>query len=981
MSVKQFDMRRLFLFLICLSALALQAQTDHHTSVDPFIGTGGHGHTYPGPTMPFGMVQLSPDTRLDGWDGCGGYHYSDSVIYGFSHTHLQGTGVSDYGDILIMPCTRFAGGQQVWRDRYKSSFDKSSEKAHAGYYSVDLVDSKLKVELTTTNRVGIHKYTLDTPDTLTLIIDLAHRDKLINYSIYPIDDSTIVGHRISENWAEQQHVYFAMRFNKNFNWSDQLSENKIIKVDSNGVEHREMSFVPVFAADFGVVDELTVKVGLSFCDIEGAINNLNTEAPHYDFKKYLDNCEEAWDEQLSRIEIEGETPEESTIFYTSLYHSCTVPNLASDADGRYRGTNLRVHQLSSEDGLHYTVFSLWDTFRSLHPLLSLLEPERTRDFVRTMLRMYEDGGQLPVWELAGNYTGCMIGYHSIPVIADAKDWGIEGWNEELALEAMLQAADSAHLGLDSYAERGYIPSECESESVSKTLEYSFDDACISQFALQLGYEDIASRFLKRSHSWRNLMHPETDFIQPKRDGAWIPSYDPTEVNFNYTEANGWQYTFFAPHDITGMISLAGSPTEFSELVDNQFTTDLVASGRNQADITGLVGQYAHGNEPSHHVAYLQSYAGKQWRTAQLVDSILTTLYTDKPDGLCGNEDCGQMSAWYVLSSLGLYSVAPGSGSAQLAIGSPQFNRATITPKGGLKYVINKKGDGRYIETANGSKRAWLSYNEVTSGGSLEFIMSDDWDNGFGLEEADRPREQMASEDFVAVPGFKAPQSFQGDYALLELSAVSELSTIYYHNGNGKWRRYKRPIKVFRSMEFYAKSVEGSIESDIVHHSLVQIEHDWEVVYTYPYSHQYAAAGDNSLVDGLKGGDEFRTGDWQGFYATPFEATIDLGEVLIVEGMSLGCVQDVRPWIWLPENVEFYSSADGAEFKLIERVTHDIPEDYYDKTVFRFITEVNTEARFIRVKANPRGKIPTWHLGAGFDRWTFVDEWQITLGDE
>ena len=452
-----------------------------HKEVNPWIGTGGHGHTYPGATSPFGMVQLSPDTRLEGWDGCGGYHDTDSVIYGFSHTHLQGTGVSDYGDILIMPCTQFGPGE-VWRDKYKSTFDKGSESGHAGYYSVTLEDHGIDAELTTTTRVGVHRYSLAHPDTVTLIVDLDHRDELIHYSIEPRGDDMLVGHRVSDNWAKEQHVYFAMKFDRPFVWGDQLGEITRIDTLEDGSTVQEMSMVPVFVADFGVVSELNVHVGLSFCDIEGAIQNLNEEAPTFDFDRHRAACERSWDEQLGRIQIDGGTADERTTFYTALYHATTVPNLASDVDGRYRGTDLNVHVLTDPGDEHYTVFSLWDTYRALHPLLAWIEPNRTRNMVNSMLRMYEDGGQLPVWELASNYTGCMIGYHSVPVIVDANAWGIGGWDENLALEAMVQAADSMHLGLDAFDALGFIPSDHEHESVSKTLEYAFDDACISRHA-------------------------------------------------------------------------------------------------------------------------------------------------------------------------------------------------------------------------------------------------------------------------------------------------------------------------------------------------------------------------------------------------------------------------------------------------------------------------------------------------------------------
>ena len=974
---------------------AITQKSPLHLKVDPMIGTGGHGHTYPGATSPFGMVQLSPDTRLDGWDGCGGYHNSDSVIYGFSHTHLQGTGVSDYGDVLLMPCTQFAGGQEAWRDRYKSRFNKETEQAHAGYYSVVLEDQNLRAQLTTTERVGVHKYSLNSSDTLTLIVDLQHRDKLIHYSIYPLDDSTIVGHRLSENWAEEQHVYFAMRFDKKFDWRDQLSEVKATGFDDAGnMTDQEMEFVPVFAVDFGVVTDLTVRVALSFCDIEGAVKNLESEAPHSDFEKYKIINQARWDKQLSRIIVNDPDMDKQVVFYTSLYHACTVPNVASDVDGRYRGTDLQVHQLGEDDGLHYTVFSLWDTFRSLHPLLSWIEPGRTRDFVRTMLRMYEEGGQLPVWELAANYTGCMIGYHSVPVISDAKAWGISGFDEELALEAMVQAADSAHLGLDVYAELGYIPSERESEGTSKTLEYCYDDACIAQFASSLGTaeaDSISERFRLRALSWRNILHPESNFIQPKRAGAWTPDFDPTEVNFNYTEANGWQYTFFAPHDISGLKSLSTSTAPFSTLIENQFSAPSATSGRDQPDITGLIGQYAHGNEPSHHVAYLQAYTGNQWRTLELVDEIINTLYTSEPDGICGNEDCGQMSAWYVLSSLGLYPVAPGASgnSSQLVIGAPQFETVVVSPAQSPSRELNRplmitvRGDGDYIESANGEMRSWRSYDEIIKGGVLAFEMTNISKNGFGMLDEDLPTQYIDDTGFTPVPAFEAPRTFQGNKTVVRLMHLDSEAEIFWRAGKeGVWSKYMKKIWVNKNVELYAYAVADGLSSKIVKHEIVKIDHDWTVEYATPYSHQYAASGPNTLVDGLYGGDEYRTGDWQGFYATTMQATIDLGESFDIEGMSLGCVQDIRPWIWLPESVDFFVSQDGVNFSLFNHVEHDVAEDDYEKQVFRFTTEIKSEgiisARYVRVITNPRGIIPEWHLGAGFDRWTFVDEWNISF---
>ena len=535
---------------------------------------------------------------------------------------------------------------------------------------------------------------------------------------------------------------------------------------------------------------------------------------------------------------------------------------------------------------------------------------------------------------------------------------------------------------------GYIPSERESEGTSKTLEYSFDDACISAFAASLGKDSLVERFTERSLSWRNILHPESHFIQPKRDGAWIPNFNPTEVNFNYTEANGWQYTFFAPHDISGQISLASSPDAFSQLVENQFSATTETSGRHQVDITGLIGQYAHGNEPSHHVAYLQSYVGKQWRTSEIVNEILTDLYTSEPDGLCGNEDCGQMSAWYVLSSIGLYPVSPGSSvnsqKAQLVIGAPQFENVIVTPAKSTArswnrpLFISKDKTGPYVRFANGQTRSWLYYNEILNGGALIFETSMDSNNGFGVLEGDRPSTTVNDANFVPVPAFVSPRSFQGKRSEVILHHLDAEAKIYVRLDDNDWFVYKNPIVVKSNVELYAYAEVNGVRSKEVHHAIVKIENEWEVKLTYPYSPQYEASGTSTLVDGLRGGDEYRTGDWQGYYATPFEATIDLGKSKTITSMTLGCIQDIRPWIWLPENVEFFTSTDGVNFELLERVTHNVLEDDYENQVFRFKTNsMISDVRFVRVKANPRGLIPEWHLGAGFDRWTFVDEWEIT----
>lgn len=952
-----------------------------HLQVDPFIGTGGHGHTYPGATRPFGMVQLSPDTRLTGWDGCSGYHFTDDTIFGFSHTHLQGTGVSDYGDILFMPCTQFAKGEK-WRDRYKSAFRKETESAHAGHYQVTLDDHEMAVELTATERVGIHQYVPQGRDSVTLIVDLDHRDELTAYSIYPLDDSTLVGHRVSDNWAREQHVYFAARFSQTFEWLDALSEVTVTGREPDGTLLQEVSYVPVFAADFGAVDTLVARVALSLVDIEGALANLEAEAPHNDFRRYQTAAETAWDEQLNRIEIEGGTEADRTIFRTALYHTCTTPNLASDVDGRYRGTDLQVHTLPAGE-THYTIFSLWDTFRALHPLLNWLEPQRSRDFIRTFLRMYEDGGQLPVWELAGNYTGCMIGYHSVPVIVDAWTWGIRDFDEDLALEAMVQSADREELGLGVYAGLGYIPMEEEHESVSKTLEYAYDDACIANFAEAIGSDTaIAKRFHQRAMSYRNLFNPATGFIQPKRGGAWLEDFNPTEVNFNYTEANGWQYNFFAPHDVAGHMALMGGETAYLNRLLEMFEHSPETTGRDQADITGLIGQYAHGNEPSHHMAYLFNHVGRPDLTAKYVQQILSELYTDDPDGLSGNEDCGQMSAWYVWSAMGLYPVNPGS--AIVEVGFPRFDRVVVHPADNRpSFEIQATGKGQTLSSLtlnNHPQGAFIPKRDLMAGGKLVMSRSttpSDW----GTAPAERPVHRHPAAQFVPVPVVEAPRVFKGNACTVRLSAPCPNCRVEWRAAetSSPWLPCEDTLVLHETTTLEARTVDASgRHSATISHSVRQVQHDHKMVEITPFDHQYAAGGDQALVDGVTGPPNFKTGDWQGFFGTDVEAVIELEAGCQVHTLRIGALRDTRPWIFLPKQVTFEASPDGTTWTPLGTVKHDVPDLLEEVEVHRFewSGEAPATTTHLRARMKSFGTLPSSHLGAGNPSWMFLDELEI-----
>ncbi len=592
--------------------------------VNPFVGTDAHGHTFPGAVYPFGMIQLSPDTRPDAgdWDGCSGYHYSDNVIYGFSHTHLSGTGCSDWCDILITP-----GGRP-------SRFFHSRENASPGYYEVFLEDTKVKVRLAAGRRSAIHEYRFqEGPASLT--VDLSFRDHLDGYSL-KVEGNTCYGYRESSSWARGQRLYFFLEF------SEPAAEVK----EDGPKTHLTFSG-----------KKLLVRAGISSVSSENARGNLHSDYPA-SLNAQKKAAETAWEAYLAKVPCPYGDKEHKKRFYTALYHTAIHPSLYSDYNGEYTGMDRQVHR--AEGWERYTVFSTWDTFRGEHPLLTEIEPERTVDFIRTMLSVYEEQGKLPVWELSAYETNCMIGYNSAPILADAMARGLTGFDYKKAYEAMKASAYGTEFGLDSFRRNGLVLADDEHESVSKTLEYAYDDWCVAQVALLLGKTEDYRAFSQSAQYWKNVLDPETLFMRARLNGRWFTPFDPREVNNNYTEANSWQYSFFVPHDVAGLIRALGGPEAFEARLDALFEAPEGNTGRTQADITGCIGQYAHGNEPSHHVAFLYDAIGRPDKREARVREILETLYSSAPDGLCGNDDCGQMSAWYVLASIGKYPVCPGA---------------------------------------------------------------------------------------------------------------------------------------------------------------------------------------------------------------------------------------------------------------------------------------------------------------------------------
>ena len=722
--------------LSCIAVSVLIGQNQLVQYVDPTIGTSGHGHVFPGACLPHGMVQLSPDNGRGGWDWCSGYHYSDSSIAGFSHTHICGTGVGDLGDILVMPTTGklqiHQGHPNMPDSGYRSRFSHSEETAEAGYYAVTLQKYAIRAELTASLRAGMHRYRFPQTDSAHILFDLSHgvkswRGDAIWQLIQFIDDSTICGYKINSGWAKDRKIYFAARFSKPCEQYGAYDGNSLIISNSRMIAGKKV--VAYLRFRMGRKEQILVKVGISPVSMRNAMINLDTEMPGWDFDSYVHKAKEEWEGELQRITIEAPEAIKRT-YYTAMYHAMIHPSLYMDTDGSYNGIDQNYHK--AEGFSHYTVFSLWDTYRAWHPLMTIIDTKRTSDYIQSMLEHYNQSiyGVLPVWSLHGWETWCMIGYHSIPVITDAYRKGIRTFDAEKALRAMVQSAEYAWDGMQEYRTLGYVPYDVTHESVSKTLEYAVDDWCIAHMAKAMEKKAIYEQFSKKAMHYKNVYDTHSGLMRPKAtDGSWKENFNPLFIKYksDFTEGNAWQYTWHAMHDVHGLIDLMGGKNKFITKLDSLFIIQNPAND-DVRDVSGLIGQYAHGNEPSHHVAYLYNYAGQPWKTQEKVRYIMQNLYSDKEDGLCGNEDCGQMSAWYLFSAIGFYPVNP-AGSIY-AIGSPAVNSAEINLENEKKFTIkvyNQNEKNIYIQSMklNGKPllRYWISHKEIMEGGTLEFTMS------------------------------------------------------------------------------------------------------------------------------------------------------------------------------------------------------------------------------------------------------------------
>ncbi|MDO3694675.1 GH92 family glycosyl hydrolase [Wenyingzhuangia sp. chi5] len=700
--------------------------------VNPFIGTGGHGHTYPGATVPFGMLQVSPDNGISSWDWCSGYHYTDSIMVGFSHLHLSGTGIGDLADILLMPSNKKVDLTIDTKNRdsipYKSTYSHNNETSKPGYYQVFLETPKINVELTSSLRTAYHKYTFTKNDEQSVVLDLGFAinwDTALDTQINIENEYTISGYRFSKGWAKNQKVFFVAEFSKPIAHYSLVANQE--SVDGTTVKAEKTKSQLFFNTEDS--DELLVKVAVSSVSINNAKENLDTDL---NFDNTKSNANNIWENALSNIQVETPIDSLKTIFYTAMYHTQLAPVTFSDQNGQFRKENDAIE--TANNYIAYSTLSLWDTFRAENPLLSIIAPDKTSDIINSMLAYYETHKILPVWTLYANETNTMTGYHSIPVIVNAYKNGIKGFDIEKAYEAMKTTMMQDERGLNYYKEYGYIPYELLDESVTITLEYAYDDWCVAQMAKELGEMEDYEFFLNRSKAYEYLFDAKTGFMRGKsKDGkSWNEPFDPKHSNHreqtDYTEGNAWQHSWFVPHNVDNFISLHGGDEIFTTRLEQLFTESSEITGNNiSADISGLIGQYAHGNEPSHHIAYMFNHANQPWRTQYWVRHILDTQYNTTPNGLSGNEDCGQMSAWYVFSSIGLYPMNPASGDYE--IGSPIFEKSTIKLANNKTFVIkaeNVSDKNIYIQSATLNNQAFnntsISHQQIMKGGTLKFVM-------------------------------------------------------------------------------------------------------------------------------------------------------------------------------------------------------------------------------------------------------------------
>ena len=963
--------------LFGLTATAQEAQWTSIQDINPFIGTGGHGHTHPSAQAPFGMIQLGPNTRYDGWDGCGGYHYTDSAMYGFTCTHLSGTGVSDYGDLLMLPYS------SPTKEGDHIKFFKEDEHAQAGYYACILNDST-RIEATAGDRIGKLRLHFPRKSSPGIMVDLNFRDRVLKQDFSALGNGKFEGHRISEGWASEQHFYFGFNISPIPDSVWQLTPG-----------------VYWLALPEGTFDA-EVSISMSGTSEEGAWKNYHGESAERDFEKVFAETQGKWAKELAKSTVKSASADDRAILATALYHAYAVPNLWSDVDGAYRGADGKIY--TDTEHAHYTVYSLWDTYRTAHPLYTITQPERTQEFIYGMLDMYKQRGRLPIWELAGNETDCMIGYHSVSVLADAIAKGYHT-DTVLTLEAMRATAEMNVFGLGAYQESGFLSIEDESESVSKTLEYAYDDACIAWTAERLGNLGMMNSYNQRASAYRSVIDPESGFVRPRTNGDFLSPYAPQEVNNHFTEANAYQYSFSPVHDIEGWMEVLTNfraarenwnslPLKkqtmvvksrhdvLEDLLDELFTAPSETTGREQADITGLIGQYAHGNEPSHHIAYLYNATNNPGKTSYWVNEVLNSQYQNTPDGLSGNEDCGQMSAWYVMASMGLYPLVPGQPHYQLS--TPKWDAIHLELANGKSLDIAAKGTGPYLSSYNlgvevmmHKQKRYVSHQKLLEGGT--------WDVERGTDEGlwNTTERYKTSLNNPTPPAtiIRVNRTFSGETPVEIIPTGSYDLWRYDRYENVKWKKDRKGRErigtAYDNGFVTAIPPQYGYGNHIAKAVFTQRDDNYSArwIQGTPTS-QYTAGGAGAAVDGIRGDTDWRKGHWIGIQGEDAVLEISLEKPKAMRSISVGILKDIRAWIALPKALEISIWYEGSTaWKTIDvlPVENPLGEEEATRKEVIFAHDSQRTVKRVRVKFTNAGKLQDWHPGAGYPSYFFVDE--------
>ncbi|WP_282013683.1 GH92 family glycosyl hydrolase [Marinifilum flexuosum] len=974
--------------------------------VDPMIGTDGHAHTFPGATLPFGMVQLSPSNDFKAWDWCSGYHYSDSILKGFAHTHISGAGLAGLGDILLMPTLGEikvkAGTEENPESGFRSRFSHDREEASAGYYAVVLDDYNVKVELTCTPRVGFHRYTFNTAGQGNVILDPTHNimENVQETEIEILSDSEIRGWKHCNGEGGDRKVYFYAKFSKSFEQSGVAIDDKIQADDKKASAKRVKAFVSFDVSSGETVD---VKVALSHVSYEGAKANFDAEAKGVSFKKVLRKAQNLWEEKMNKFHIETDQLSDKRNFYTALYHSMISPNLISDVTGEYMVEGKKYHS----DFDQYSNFSTWDTYRAVHPLMAIVEQEKTVDFVNSLSSRYTDSKVgLPVWECLGHDNVCMIGYSTVSVMTDAILKDIEGIDNQAAYDAMKAAAFNLEKhsnsydvnGMNFYIDMDFVPGEIGS-SVSKTTEYNYYDWCLSQVAHKLGKTDDASLFLQRSKGYRNLFDEESGYLLPKLQNGKLVNVDKSKWDGlvkNYVSGNIWGYSSYVPHDMAYLMQLHGGKKKFASWLDTIFADDSEIGGSQHVDISGFIGKYGHGDEPSHQMPYLYVYAGQPWKTQKLVREILPRFYHDHPAGLDNNDDLGQMSSWYIFGSLGFYPVCPGSNQYQ--IGSPAYQKASINLENGKVFTVvanNNSPKNIYIQSAKLNNKEFtkpfITYDQIKHGGKLVFEMGSKPNKEWGNARADLAdlNGMKPSEDYKLLEEKQVLMPYVNDIAFsfekrktVELFCGTNGAEIRYTMDGSEpdvnSKKYQSPINISEDANIKARAFkEGLKESGSLYlHYLKGIPFNPQTGYPKVRVEGndigYGEKSGTQLIDGSFGSTTFNDGFWTGIDLKDLHVDIDLGESKSICEVKPGILIYPGAWIFNPDEIEVYISNDQENYQLVKTISMESPKDER-----RYVTRPNIEfpsvnCRYLRVTFK-NGPIPDWHMAGGRKHWIFVDE--------